>query len=424
MNAIFTIVAKNYIGLAQVLEASVKAHSGSDFFIIVADDISENDVVFSRLAPNILSGRSCLGFSKDEWESMAFKYNLVEFCTAIKPACFSYLFRQKKYSHILYADPDVYFFSSPDFIFDDLNRASIVLTPHLLCMQAVFKGNYPDYLFLVNGTFNLGFIGLSRNEKVDAFLSWWHNRLINECFFDNDKGMATDQKWINLLPGFFSPGELLISRHKGLNVAPWNFHERALVEREGSFHVGVRDEEGATDPLVFIHFSGFDYRGFFRDEVVHKNESSVEYPDYSNVFQQYGKALQAGDFLTYADAIYSFNQFANGIGILGFNRRIYRRMLEEGMQVKDPFSTGSGSFYQMLAKKKLLNKASVSPDKMTNKNMSGFDRKLRYVNAFFILLKKIVGITYYSILMRFFKRYFSEENQAFLLDKKLGNKLR
>ena len=58
----------------------------------------------------------------------------------------------------------------------------------------------------------MGFIGLKKSETTNSLLVWWQNRLLNDCFADNDKGTLTDQKWMNLLPAFFEPNELTISK--------------------------------------------------------------------------------------------------------------------------------------------------------------------------------------------------------------------
>ena len=80
-NIVFTIEAKNYIGLAQVLEGSVKAYSPDvQFYIIVADEIENTP----GLPLNIVVAKNNIDIPVSQWKQMAFKYNLVEFCTAIK----------------------------------------------------------------------------------------------------------------------------------------------------------------------------------------------------------------------------------------------------------------------------------------------------------------------------------------------------
>jgi hypothetical protein len=422
MNAIFTIVAKNYIGLAQVLETAVQQHSDAHFFIIVADEWKQGEKP-TTLSANVLTARECLSIDAADWASMAFKYNLVEFCTAIKPAAFQYFF-SNGYEKIIYFDPDIMVFNPLQPVFDQLNDAAITVTPHILNPQTPFKGNYADYLFLLNGTFNLGFLGLKQTSTTIAFLTWWHHRLLHHCFFDNDRGTATDQKWINLLPALFPQNEYHVSRHRGMNAAPWNFHERKVLLHDGQFLVQDReDANAAMESLLFVHFSGYDYSQIGSGQVVHKSEQMTNYDDLQPVFDAYGEKLAQSQFAQFVSLGYAYNTFDNGVGISSLQRRIFRRLLEEGKTFAQPFSTGEGSYFQLLKSKGLLDYSPVSADKMSNKTLKNFDSKLGYVHHFFRVIKKLVGVRKYSIMIRFFRRFFAEENQAFLVTKDLPKKL-
>ena len=67
---IFTIVAKNYIGLGEILGSSIaRFHDDVDFRIFVADEF---DTQPSQLPDNVIVTRNLLGYSNDEWEDMAF----------------------------------------------------------------------------------------------------------------------------------------------------------------------------------------------------------------------------------------------------------------------------------------------------------------------------------------------------------------
>jgi hypothetical protein len=422
VNAIFTIVAKNYTGLAQVLEASVRKNSNADFFIFTADEWNGATLLKQSLPDNVLTAREILGMNADEWEQMAFKYNLVEFCTAIKAACFQYLFT-KGYEKLLYMDPDVYVFNPLQPVFEQLSEKSILVTPHILSAQTPFKGHYDDHLFLLNGTFNLGFIGLKRSITTEKFLQWWHHRLVEHSFFDNDRGTATDQKWMNLLPALFPGDEFIISRYRGMNVAPWNFHERKVEVENGVFYVTSRDDGNFKEPLLFVHFSGYDYSQVGDGQMIHKTTKIKDYPDLQPVFEAYADALANSQFKTYASLPYSYIMFDNGVGIISLHRRIYRRLLEEKMANDHPFSTAVGTYYEKLESKGLLDHSPISADKLTNKTVKNFNTKFKYVHLFFIFIKKLIGIRRYSIMIRFFRRYFAEENQAFLVNKEAVKKL-
>lgn len=423
MKALFTIVARNYVGLARVLRDSVARYGDWPFFIFTADDWS--DVPPEQVPEDVLSAREILAWSEARWHTMAFQYNLVEFCTAIKPGCFQYLMQQKGFTEVVYVDPDVYFFGSPAMLFDELSTTSILLTPHIVDCQTPFKGDYPDHLFLLNGTFNLGFVGLKNDNAGMLFLNWWDDRLQSGCFFDNDRGMATDQKWINLLPALFTEQELTISRKRGWNVAPWNYHERKIIAHDHSFSVTDRVAEKSAEPLVFVHFSGYDYRGFMQQEVSHKNENATRFPDLQPVFEVYGAALASSTFSKFSGVAYSYAFFQDGKPILQFHRRLYRRLMETAGYWSNPFMTGPGSFHAMLQRKRMLIKAGSgpTPDKLTNKNLRGFDRQFNMIQWLFRVIFFFIGIRRYSLMVRFFRRFFTEENQLFLLDEKSGKKL-
>lgn len=421
-NAVFTIVAKNYIGLAQVLEKSVQKNADADFYIFVADE--EDSMSMESLPPNVIFCKRKLAIESRKWIELSFKYNLVEFCTAIKPCCFGFLFDKTEYSKVIYLDPDVYVFNSLNPLFNDLDKYSIILTPHIVDMQTPFKGVYPDYLFLVNGTFNLGFIGLNNSKESRNMLAWWEDRLNDQCFFDNDRGMATDQKWINLLPAFLGPEVLHISSGKGLNVAPWNYHERKIIIKEDRLFVTDRIADSSlVTPLVFVHFSGYDYRAFAKNNFAHKSENENVYPDLNFIFERYAEALKNDSFVRYIGLKYSYSQFKNGKNIISLHRRIYRRLLSEGYNFPDPFDTGRSSFYEGLKKRKLVDNSVSSADTVTNKTIPSFGKKMALVNLLFRGLQRIAGVRKYSIFIRFFRRYFKEENQAFLFTKDVKEKL-
>ena len=129
-NCAFTIVAKNYIGLAQILEKSIREYYNDLlFYIIVADEI-DNELK-KELSTNILVAKETLNITPETWENMSFKYNLTEFCTSIKPASFRYLLDNTESEKIIYLDPDIYFYNSIGLIFDMLSDCDILLTPHI-----------------------------------------------------------------------------------------------------------------------------------------------------------------------------------------------------------------------------------------------------------------------------------------------------
>ncbi|WP_316849731.1 glycosyltransferase [Pedobacter agri] len=416
-NIAFTICAKNYIGLAQVLEKSIHKHNPDiDFFILVADEITPEDKLTS-LASNVLIAKDVIGFSADKWNDMSFKYDLTEFCTSIKPACFKFLINSYRPENCIYFDPDILVFDKLDSIFNSLNKYSIIVTPHITTIQEEYTGSLQENGLLFTGMFNLGFLACKCNEVTNRMLNWWDERLKDRCFINRMENYFTDQKWMDFLPSFF-PKELLISHDLGLNFAPWNFYEREVIDQEGKFYVVNRLQNGVEEEtrLKFVHFSGFNYKGLLSNEVSQGNIPGLAiYPDVVKVIDEYGMWLKSSSFTDFSNLSYTYNTFSNGTPISKTYRKLYRRLSEDGVLTENPFNQ-NGVFYQSLQKGKLLSKSLVHSDRQGVSNLEGVDRKLIKVNKLFSFAYKVLGAERFFMLVRLLRIYSKIENHVYLID--------
>ncbi|MCC6198318.1 MAG: hypothetical protein IT518_28025, partial [Burkholderiales bacterium] len=239
----FTIVSNNYRHFARTLVASVRAHdSDLDAFVAICD--GPPALRDARDAYQEISIRE-LGLPR--FDRFTFQYTILELNTAIKPWVFEALFA-RGYQRVIYFDPDIRLYGSAAPILSHLDTAQIVLTPHLT--DRLDDGRKPSELqVLQSGSYNLGFIALARSGQTDRFLEWWQSKLERDCVVDIPRGLFTDQKWIDLVPGMYEG--VAIVRDPGWNVAYWNLKHRAVA----------RADDGATvvngRPLLFFHFSGF-----------------------------------------------------------------------------------------------------------------------------------------------------------------------
>lgn len=418
-NCAFTIVAKNYIGLARILESSIKQYyTEFDFFIMVADEISDD--IRQEFPSNVLIAKECIGIEEEQWQNMSFKYDLTEFCTSIKPISCLYFFGNYDYDNVIYLDPDIYFFDSIGKIYDELNNCCVMLTPHLTQMMPVGITDSPESVWHSCGMFNLGFCGLHRADKTMRMLNWWHERLINQCFNDPYSALFTDQKWMDFIPCFFSSNELLISFHLGMNMAPWNFCERKVAENNGKFYVSPRLSVDTTYPLIFVHYSGYNYAMLKKGKVCQNNIDGIrDYEDIKLLSAVYSEAISkdAEVFDSFITLQYSYNQFEDGSNILKMHRRLYRALCDRGELFDNPFCT-EGKFYKLLRKSGFLSKVNVYTDKMTRKTAPGVSNKLVVFNRLTRFLFNFLGFERYMLLIRLFRPYSRFESQIHLVDKK------
>lgn len=410
----FTIVAKNYIGLAQILQKSISKHNKDvDFYIVVADEISD----FSRKYPeNLIIAKDCLGISCEKWIEMSFKYNLTEFCTSIKPFSFNYLFG-KGYSYVIYFDPDIFQFSALTPVWEGLEDKSVMVVPHVADIHVDYEGELPEWAILSNGIFNLGFCAMRFTEYSQKLLNWWMRRLEDKCFADRARGYFTDQKWMDWLPALLG-NQLIVSRNLGLNMAPWNFFERKIVKKEDGYYVESRIEKNESfDKLVFVHFAGYDYVAFKNGKIRRKRiEGLKDYEDLYGIQSDYRDAIveERETFDYFMDQNYTYNYYENGVRINAFHRRLYNGLLEKSCLVKNPFATTQGSFYNEIKRKGMILNEKV--DGFTTRNIPNMESKRKMISFLFKWLYRIAGYKKYSLFTKGLIDYYRPENHVFLLD--------
>ena len=388
--SVFTIVAKNYIGLALILEKSIKKFdSDIDFYIFVADEFLTSEDL-SNIPTNVLIAKDLLGIDSAQWTDMTFKYDLTEFCTAIKPSCFKFLLNKDNYQKIIYFDPDICVFSSLTPIYSMLERFSFVLTPQITGVHLNYKGELPEWNLFANGVFNLGFLGISKSTASSKMLDWWEERLKDKCFMDRVHVYFTDQIWMNLLPGFFDNETFHVSHNLGMNLAPWNYFEREIVTKKDGFYVKTRNKDDILnlDKLIFFHAAGYSFIDFKNGVIKRKRITSLQnYPDIEPVLIEYRDAIVANkeDFDKYIKLPYSYNTYANGIPIDKFHRRLYHGLCENKFLVVNPFSVYNGSLYSELDTQKLI-KPDQDIDQYNKENIDKIDQKKKYISIFFKIL--------------------------------------
>lgn len=403
----FTICAKNYLAQAISLKESFLNHNqNSDFHIFLSDDPSaleeiENEIVI--LDDNWIK----------DWRRMAFKYNVIEFSTSIKPFCFKKLFGEG-YEKIIYLDPDIYVTKTLDEIFNFLNTKSIVLTPHYCNIQTDYKGSISEEEILFVGIYNLGFAAICNNSVGDKIIDWWINRLSNKCYADKFDALHVDQKWMDFIPAFF-PNDTLITHHMGINPAIWNLHERELIIENNEYL--IRDiQSGANYPLLFFHFSGFDPYNPKLINRRHPKYNTDIYPSFIPLFDEYIQSVYKNGYDKYSKMNYSFNSFTNGENILPIHRRLYRMKTNEYLDI-DPFSESS-EFYSVINKNNLLSGIKSSQFSIyTSKERNKRERFKNLLKFAFQTLKRLIGIKYYVVLIQFIHDLTRYEQQTFLIKK-------
>ncbi|MBI2212962.1 MAG: glycosyltransferase family 4 protein [Acidobacteria bacterium] len=328
-----TIVAKNYIAYARVWAKSFRAHHPEARVVVLLTDRNDGTIDPANEPFEVIEAEA-IGI--DSFLEMAFRYDVMELSTAVKPAFLERLLEDGA-DLAFYFDPDILVLSDIESVVEKLGNENIALTPHSLSPIPVDGRRPSEAAFLVSGAYNLGFIGVRRSAETARMLSWWKARLIAGGASAPEKGLFTDQKWIDLVPSFFDG--VAIVRDPTLNLAYWNLHERGDITRvDDRFLVG-----GA--PIRFFHFSGF-VPG--RPGIVSKHQDRFGLEDLSaaarELFEIYARSIAEAGHDTVRDLAYSYGRFDDGEPIVAALRAAYRAGVASGHAWSDPFRTGPGSF--------------------------------------------------------------------------------
>ncbi len=243
---IVTTCSANHLAQAKGLGDSLLQHNPGYKLMIGLVDKLAGRVTSDYCSPHELVEAHELNIS--EFSQMCEAYDVFELNCALKVFFAIHAFKKYKAEKVIFLDSDMLVFSSLHFVENELEKKSILLTPHIL---TPFKkdGKRPfEREMLKNGVFNGGFFAVKNNEEGNSFLNWWKERMIDQCYVNLKEGMFVDQKWLNLAPIFFSALGWL--QHPGCNAAYWNLHERTISKKENQFYVN-------DEPLLFFHFSGY-----------------------------------------------------------------------------------------------------------------------------------------------------------------------
>jgi glycosyltransferase involved in cell wall biosynthesis len=331
--AVFTIVSKNYLPFARTLMQSVETcNPGYQRFVILVDAIDGYFNPGDEPFITILS--SDLSIPNSDW--VHFKYTILELNTAVKPYAIEHLAKNYDIARLLYFDPDIKVYLPLDQLVLQLDSNDVLLTPHLL-EPIDDKYNPGEIDILRSGSYNLGFVALRINEATIRLVRWWQEKLYNHCYVDLARGLFTDQRWMDLVPGIFP--NVSIIRHPGYNVAYWNIKQRC-VER------GPNGYTANQQPLMFFHFSGFDPEN---PSTFSKHQDRYQLSELNDAARElvleYAENVLAQGYREAKSWPYAYGTFQNGVTIPDVLRRYALDAPDVLLKVQDPFSqTGYQEF--------------------------------------------------------------------------------
>ncbi len=163
---------------------------------------------------------------------------LVEYYFTCTPALPLYLLNEHpEIELITYLDADLYFFSDPSPIFEEMGDNAILIVGH----------RFPARLKNLErfGAYNVGFLSFRRDDEALRCLQWWRERCLEWCQDCVQDGRFADQAYLDRFPADFK--RVWVLQNKGAGLGPWNIAGQPLHTTNGRVLVGAA-------PVIFFHF--------------------------------------------------------------------------------------------------------------------------------------------------------------------------
>ncbi len=384
IRAACTIVSLNYLPYARTLCASyLRFHPGYKFYVLLVDRPPQG-VNLSHEQFELLQVED-LGIPN--FDSVAFKYDILELNTSVKPTFLKTLL-DRGVDQLIYFDPDISICSPVSPIYELLHANAIVITPH--CLSPNREASEREAHLLVCGVFNLGFVAVSKSLEAQSFLTWWEHRCLTLGYEERWAGLFVDQKWINLVPCYFDSVHVL--KHPGCNVAYWNLHERQLEKARDSWIVN------AQAPLIFFHFSGVSVDGGTMISKYSDQFNLDSRPDLAQLFENYRAQLISHGIREFSRYPYAFGHFDNGELVNKLQRAAFAANLDRFVS-GNPFEA-DGPFYKW-ARNNHLQGSQDTVGKYNRGTYHKSDSRVRFVNTMLRLALRLLGADRYTILMKY-----------------------
>lgn len=242
-----TLFDSKYLAKGLALHASMLRHSTEPFVLYmlamdhetfqILDELKLQNV---RLMP-LESFETAMGM-----KSVRESRSLVEYFWTCASSLCEYLMKHVPLDSVTYLDADLFFFSDPKAVFDEMGERSIAIIPHRFAEQDRNR-------LEKNGKFNVGWISFKGATGLKC-LQRWAAQCREWCFYRNEDGKFGDQAYLDSWTEQYGK-DLAIIENPGVGLAPWNLQQYQPQAIDAGILKGIHlvhlDE---LHEIVFYHF--------------------------------------------------------------------------------------------------------------------------------------------------------------------------
>lgn len=228
-----TLFDRNYLTRGIAMYESLKKHSKKFHLYIFAFD-DESYEMLKELSLDSITVISLKEFEDEELLSVKSDRTVAEYCWTSTSSIIKYAIEKYQLGSCTYLDADLYFFSDPSVLIEEMGNKSVLITEHRYTKKYDQSAK--------SGIYCVQFMTFKNDKEGMKVLNWWRNACLDWCYARHEDGKFGDQKYLDDWIERFK-GIVHVLKNRGGGVAPWNVQQYDLTDKNCK--------------LVFYHFHYF-----------------------------------------------------------------------------------------------------------------------------------------------------------------------
>lgn len=242
-----TLFDTYYLSRGLALYESLK--SNSDDFHLYVFAFDEN--VYSFFQDNHFDNLTVISlkeFENDQLLSVKENRTIAEYCWTCTGSTIQYCIEMFSLKQCTYLDADLYFYSNPKVLLDEVSDGKVLITDHR------YTKRYDQSKS--SGKYCVQFMTFHNNKESMIVLNDWISDCINWCYAKAEDGKFGDQKYLDYwMTKYDCIHEL---KHLGGGLAPWNIQQYDLKLQNNQI-MGNEKKKGNIFIVIFYHFHALNF---------------------------------------------------------------------------------------------------------------------------------------------------------------------
>jgi hypothetical protein len=183
-----TLFDSNYLSRGLAMYESLKKHSKNFHLYIFAFD-TRSYILLKKLNLALTTIIFFNEFEDDELLEVKKNRTQVEYFWTCTPSIVKHCIVNFNLENCTYLDADIYFFSDPNILIEEMGSKSILITEHRYT---------PEYdQSLIRGVYNVQFVTFKNDINGMKALNFWRNSCISWCYNRVENNKFGDQKYLD-----------------------------------------------------------------------------------------------------------------------------------------------------------------------------------------------------------------------------------